>query len=77
VSTGTNVSNDAHLVQLVRGSLARDTTTRGLSRPNVSSCKFIVILHGCTRTPEERRAVEEVVCWMPGVRGVVSKILVI
>ncbi len=76
MATGTNVANDAHLVQLVRGLLGRDAATRGLSRPNVSSCKFVVTLHGCMRTLEERRAFEEVVRRVPGVRGVVSKILV-
>jgi osmotically-inducible protein OsmY len=68
------VANDALLVQLVRGSLGRDVKTRGLSRPNVSSCKFVVTLHGCTRRPEERRAIEEVVRQVPGVRGVVNKL---
>ncbi len=77
MATVTNVANDAHLVQLVRGSLRRDAATRRLSRPNVSSCKFVVTLHGCTRTPEERRAFEEVVRRVPGVRGVVNKILVV
>ncbi len=78
MATGTNVvANDAHLVQLVRGSLGRDAATRGLSRPNVSSCKFVVTPHGCTRTPEERCAFEEVVRRVPGVRDMVNKILVV
>jgi osmotically-inducible protein OsmY len=77
VAIGTNVTNDAHIIQLVRGSLGRDAATRGLSRPNVSSCKFVVTLHGCTRTPEERRAFEEVVRRVPGVRDMVNKILVV
>jgi len=76
VTTGANVANDAHLVQLVRGSLGRDAATRGLSRPNISSCKFVVTLHGCVYTLQERRAFEEVVCRVPGVRGVVNKILI-
>ena len=70
------VANDALLVQLVRGTLGQDEKTRGLSRPNVSSCKFVVTLHGRARDLEERRAIEEVVRRMPGVRGVVNKIRV-
>ena len=68
--------NDAHLIQLVRGALGRDERTRGMPRPNVSSCKRIVTLHGISRGPEERRAVEEAVRRVPGVRGVVNKLAV-
>jgi len=68
--------NDAHLIQLVRGILGRDERTRGMPRPNVSSCKRIVTLHGISRGPEERRAVEEAVRRVPGVRGVVNKLAV-
>jgi hypothetical protein len=41
--------------------LGRDAKTRGLPRPNVSSCKFVVTLHGRVRRPEERRAIGEAV----------------
>lgn len=68
--------NDAHLIQLVRGVLGRVERTRGMPRPNVSSCKRIVTLHGISRGPEERRAVEEAVRRVPGVRGVVNKLAV-
>ncbi len=68
--------NDAHLIQLVRGALGRVEGTRGLPRLNVSSCKHIVTLHGISREPEERRAVEEAVRRVPGVRGVVNKVAV-
>jgi osmotically-inducible protein OsmY len=68
--------NDAHLIQLVRGVLGRVDRTRGMPRPNVSSCKRIVTLHGISRGPEERRAVEEAVRRVPGVRGVVNKLAV-
>ena len=68
--------NDAHLIQLVRGVLSRVERTRGMPRPNVSSCKRIVTLHGISRGPEERRAVEEAVRRVPGVRGVVNKLAV-
>ena len=68
--------NDAHLIQLVRGALGRDERTRGMPRPNVSSCKRIVTLHGITRGPGERGAVEEAVRRVPGVRGVLNKLAV-
>ena len=75
-SRAATIANDALLVQLVRGSLGRDVKMHGLSRPNVSSCKFIVTLHGCARRPEERGAIEEAVRQVPGVRGVVNKMVV-
>ncbi len=68
------VATDALLVQLVRSSLGKDAKTRELERPNVSSCKFVVTLHGCTREPEERRAIEEAVRRVPGVRDVMNKV---
>jgi osmotically-inducible protein OsmY len=73
-STGVTLPNDALLVQLVRGALGKDAKTRGLPRPNVSSCGFVVTLHGSVRVPEERYAIEEVTHRLPGVRSVVNKI---
>jgi osmotically-inducible protein OsmY len=73
LDAGATVANDALLVQLVRGSLGKDAKTRELARPNVSSCKFVVTLHGCAREPEERRAIEEAVRRVPGVRDVMNK----
>jgi osmotically-inducible protein OsmY len=73
-ATGVTLANDAFLVQLVRGALSKEAKTRDLPRPNVSSCKFVVTLHGSVRTPEERYAIEEVARRLPGVRGVVNKI---
>ena len=73
-ATGVTLANDAFLVQLVRGALGKDAKTRDLPRPNVSSCEFVVTLHGSVRTPEERYAIEEVARRLPGVRGVVNKI---
>ena len=55
------VANDAHLIQLVRGALGRDPSVRGLPRPNVSSCKLIVSLHGVVPDFESGRALEEAV----------------
>ena len=73
-STGVPLANDALLVQLVRGALGKDAKTRDLPRPNVSSCEFVVTLHGRVGAPEERYAIEEVVRRLAGVQGVVNKI---
>jgi len=73
LDSGTTVANDALLVQRVRGPRGKDAKTRELARPNVSSCKFVVTLHGRAQGPEERRAIEEVVRRVPGVRSVVNK----
>ncbi|MDQ3892018.1 MAG: BON domain-containing protein [Actinomycetota bacterium] len=75
MSSGTSVANDALLVQLVWGSLGQNAETRGLSRPNVSSCSFVT-LHGCVRVSEERCTIEEAVRRVPGVRDVVNKMIV-
>ena len=76
MSSGMSVANDAILVQLVRGSLGQNAETRGLSRPNVSSCALVVTLHGCVRVSEERGTIEEAVRWVLGVRPVVNKMIV-
>jgi osmotically-inducible protein OsmY len=55
----------------------KDAKTREFARPNVSSCKFVVTLHGCAREPEERYAIEEAVRRVPGVRAVMNKIGVV
>ncbi|HEX6711687.1 MAG TPA: hypothetical protein VF068_15255 [Rubrobacter sp.] len=47
--------NDALLVQLVRGALGR--RWRGTSGINVSSCSFVVTLHGTVGSVEEREVV--------------------
>lgn len=67
--------NDAHLIQLVRGALGRDPRTHGLPRPNVSSCKLIISLHGSVPGGEESRIFEEAVLRVPGVRGVENKLV--
>lgn len=63
-------ANDAHLIQLVRTALGRDSRTRNLPRLNVSSCKFVVTVHGSIGSAEEARAVCEVIRGVPGVREV-------
>lgn len=69
------VANDAQLIQLVRGALGRDPMMRGLPRPNVSSCKLIISLHGSVPGEEESRAIEEAVRGVPGVRDVENKLV--
>jgi osmotically-inducible protein OsmY len=72
-----SVPNDAHLIGLVRGALGRDERTRHLRpRPNVSSCGFVVALHGHVADGAEARALREVVGKVPGVEGVEDKLTV-
>jgi osmotically-inducible protein OsmY len=65
-------ANDALLVQLVRGALGR----RSMGRPriNVSSCSFVVTLHGDVGSAEEKDGIEATVREVPGVKGVVNKL---
>jgi osmotically-inducible protein OsmY len=67
-------ANDALLVQLVRGSLGRDPRSRGGPRINVSSCSFVVTLHGLASGAERRREIEAAVRAVPGVEGVVNRL---
>jgi osmotically-inducible protein OsmY len=70
------VPSDAHLAQLVRGSLGRIARRRGVARINVSSCEGVVTLHGVVPDQEDRRLLEEAARRTPGVRGVVDKLAV-
>jgi osmotically-inducible protein OsmY len=65
-------ANDALLAQLVRGALGR--LSRGTPRINVSSCSFVVTLHGTVRSAGERDRIEGAVRAVPGVRDVVNKL---
>jgi osmotically-inducible protein OsmY len=65
-------ANDALLVQLVRGALGRRSL--GTSRINVSSCSFVVTLHGTVSSAEERDGIEAAVRAVSGVRDVVNKL---
>ena len=76
-ATDVTLANDALLVQLVRGALGEDVRTRDLPRPNISSCGFVVTLHGRVGTPKERYAIKEVVRRLPDVRGVVNRIKIV
>jgi osmotically-inducible protein OsmY len=67
-------ANDALLVQLVRGALGR--RSRVTPRINVSSCSFVVTLHGVAGGAEERDGIEAAVRAVPGVRDVVNKLRV-
>jgi osmotically-inducible protein OsmY len=70
VAPETEPANDALLVQLVRGALGRRP------RVNVSSCSFVVTLHGTVSGAEERDGIETAVRAVPGVRDVVNKLRV-
>ena len=63
-------ANDALLIQLVRGALGRHP------RINVSSCSFVVTLHGAVSSAGERDGIEAAVWAVPGVRDVVNKLVV-
>jgi osmotically-inducible protein OsmY len=68
-------ANDAQLVQLVRGALG--PRSRGRPRINVSSCAFVVTLHGRASSIEERDQLEYLVRTVPGVRDVVNRLRMI
>ena len=67
-------ANDALLVQLVRGALGR--RSRRTPRINVSSCSFVVTLHGTARSVDESEGVEAAVRAVLGVRDVVNRLVV-
>ncbi len=69
------VANDAQLIQRVRGALGRDPRARDLPRPNISSCKLIISLHGSVPGAGESQFLEETVLSVPGVRGVENKLV--
>ena len=63
---GNAPANDAMLAQLVRGALGR--SGRGTSGINVSSCSFVVTLHGSVGSVEEREEIGRVASTAPGSR---------
>jgi len=67
-------ANDALLAQLVRGALGR--SGRGTSGINVSSCSFVVTLHGSVGSIGEREEVGKLASTVPGVENVVNKLRV-
>jgi osmotically-inducible protein OsmY len=67
-------ANDALLAQLVRGALGR--SGRGTSGINVSSCSFVVTLHGSVGSVGERDEVGKVASKVPGVETVTNKLRV-
>jgi len=68
---GAPPANDALLAQLVGGALGRNG--RGTSGINVSSCSFVVTLHGSVGSVEERDEVGKLVSTVPGVEAVTNK----
>ena len=67
-------ANDALLAQLVRGALG--TSGRGTSGINVSSCSFVVTLHGSVGSVDERDEVGRIASTVPGVEAVMNKLKV-
>ena len=67
-------ANDAHLVQLVRGALGRRPRPRGRPRINVSSCSFVVTLHGTASSARERAEIEAAAREVPGVSDVANRL---
>jgi osmotically-inducible protein OsmY len=67
-------ANDALLAQLVRGALGR--SGRGTSGINVSSCSFVVTLHGSVGSVQERDEVGKVASTVAGVEAVTNKLRV-
>jgi osmotically-inducible protein OsmY len=54
--------------------LGRSGRLRGSPRINVSSCNFVVTLHGSVRDAGEREEIEAAVRAVPGVRDVTSRL---
>jgi osmotically-inducible protein OsmY len=69
-------ANDAHLVQLVRGALGRRPRPRGRRRINVSSCSFVISLHGTASSARERAGIEAAARAVRGVSDVANKLRV-
>jgi len=67
-------ANDALLAQLVRGALGR--SGKGTSGINVSSCSFVVTLHGSVDSLEEKDEVGKIASTVPGVEAVTNKLMV-
>lgn len=65
-------ANDAMLVQLVRGALGRQLRAGVRSKINVSSCAFVITLHGSVEGEEEAAGIEARVRAVPGVRDVIN-----
>ena len=54
--------------------MGRDGCLRGSPRINVSSCEFVVALHGSVRDVGQREEIEAAVRAVPGVRGVTNRL---
>ena len=61
-------------MQLVRGALGK--SGKGTSGINVSSCSFVVTLHGNVGSVDEGHEIEEIARAVPGVEAVSNKLLV-
>lgn len=69
-------ANDALLAQNVRSGLGRAEHLNKRSRINVSSCSFVITLHGVVESREERAGIEARVRSVAGVEDVINKLRV-
>lgn len=69
--SSTSPANDAQLIQTVCSRLGRENVK---DRINVSSCGFVVTLHGAVEDQVERLRIESVVRGVRGVEEVVNKL---
>ena len=67
-------ANDAALIQAVRTALGREERLGGRPKINVSSCSFVVSLHGTVADRESGDVYERVVLGVPGVAGVKNEL---
>jgi osmotically-inducible protein OsmY len=70
IESSTRPANDAQLIKAIRTVLERNERLRDGPRVNVSSCSFVVSLHGVVLDEERKTAFEEAVRVVPGVEGV-------
>lgn len=67
-------ANDAGLIQAVKSAFGRDEMLRRAPKPNVSSCKMVVTLHGVAGDEASKERAEEVSRSVVGVEGVINKL---
>ncbi len=68
-------ANDAQLAQDVRSRLGRERSA-GDERVNVSSCSFVVTLHGMVGNPEEVERISALARSVPGVADIENKLVI-
>lgn len=68
-------ANDAQLAQSVRQRFGRERIV-GEDRVSVSSCSFVVTLHGTVASEERRGFMERIARAVPGVEDVENKLMI-